>query len=158
MAGARRRQHVQPARCRRLAERERVGADPGIKERDLERAPGDRAALPDELVQALPGRRSVAVLVDVDPVRGTWRLAVDEDAEPRRGSLRFGSHDEMKITGVKTARDRAAGRVQHGGLFVYGPVSLQGPVTPRQQRGGVIELALAGHQAPGETRSSRCAR
>jgi hypothetical protein len=69
------------ARHSGLAERERVGLDGGIKEGDLESAVGDEAGLTNQLVQPMSPHRSVASIVDIDPMRRSRRLSVDEHAE-----------------------------------------------------------------------------
>ena len=55
-----------------LAEGERVALNARIEERDLERVLCDGATLPDELIQPLLGRCTVALDVDVAAVRPAW--------------------------------------------------------------------------------------
>ncbi len=63
------------------AERERERFHARAEELDYELTIGDEARLPDQLVQTLIDRGSVAVRVDFDSVSGARRLAVDEHPE-----------------------------------------------------------------------------
>jgi hypothetical protein len=59
---------ARPFQVAPLSEREHVGLDARVEERDVERVLADRSGLADELVQPLVRSRAVALLVDVDPV------------------------------------------------------------------------------------------
>src|SRR5918995_5890169 len=95
-----------------LAEGERVGLDLRIEEGNLEGAVGDGAGLPDELVQPLLGHRSVALVVNVDPMRRIRRLSVDEHAESHGRARYCRPHDQMKIASVEAVGDVPVGSVQ----------------------------------------------
>jgi hypothetical protein len=88
-----------------LAERETVGLGARGEEGDLERPVGDRSRLADQLVE--PWRsveRSVALLVDVEPVRVAGGRSVDEHAElAGRDSCRW-AHDEIDVTRMEAER------------------------------------------------------
>src|SRR2546428_4188980 len=86
---------------RQLAEGERVGLDTGSKERDLERAVGDRPPLANQLVQPLLGQRPVTLFVDVNAVRAAGRFSLDEHGERHGRASRRRSHDEMDVSGVE---------------------------------------------------------
>src|SRR5262247_2808238 len=68
----------------RSAERERECFDTSVEEFDRERSIGDRSLLADQLIEALIDDGAVAVLVDIEAVRGTWRLPIDRDAKAHR--------------------------------------------------------------------------
>src|SRR5258706_8834809 len=121
----------------RSAEGERVGLDVGVEEGDLEGAVGDGAGMADELVQPLFGHRSVALAVNIDPVRRIRRLPVEEHAESYGRARYARPHDQVKIAGVKAVRDLPAGLVQRGGLFLHCPVPGQGPVIESQRCRGL---------------------
>jgi hypothetical protein len=127
----------------RLAEGEREGLNAGVGVGDRDGAVGDRARLPDELVQPLLRRRRVALVVNIGPPRRTRRLPVDEHAKPEGRFRRRGSHDEIEVAGVEAASDLPAGSVQGRGLFSHGPVPGQRPLAPPQLRRDRIEVSLA---------------
>ena len=64
-----------------LAEGEGVGLNARVEEGDLEGVLADGATLADELVEPRFGDPAVAVVVDVDSVRGDRRLPVDAHAK-----------------------------------------------------------------------------
>ncbi len=92
-----------------LAEGECVDLSARVEKGDLEGAVGYGAGLTDELVQPLPGQRSVALVIDIGVVRRGRRLPVDAHAEPDRDVRRRRAHDQVKVAGVKTVRDLPAG-------------------------------------------------
>ena len=66
------------------AERERERLDAGVDEVDGEGSIDDRLRLSRQLIQPLLAQRSVAILVDVETVRGARWLTVDRHAETHR--------------------------------------------------------------------------
>ena len=123
--------------------------DAGVEEGDLVGAVGDGAGMADELVQPLVAHRSMALVVNIGPVRRTWRMPFEEHAESHGGAQHCRAHDQVKFAGVEAVRDLPAGLVQRGGLFLQRPVSGQGPVIDSQLRRDLIGvmLGLVGPQA-----------
>src|SRR5580704_11405525 len=76
-------------------ERKGVGLDPGIEKLDLERAIGNCAVLPNELVQTLSVDHALTVGVGVGAVICAWCRAVDGHAELDRLAVRGGTEHEM---------------------------------------------------------------
>jgi len=76
----------------------------------------------------------MALVVNIGPVRRTWRLSDDEHAESHGGAECCRTHDQVKIAGVERVRDLAVGLVERGGLFFHRPVPGQGPVIESQLR------------------------
>lgn len=68
---------AEPAEAFCLTERERVGLNAAIEERNLECVLNKAAALTDELMQPLFGSRAVAFVVNVESVRSA-RAAVHQ--------------------------------------------------------------------------------
>ena len=93
--------------------------------------------------------RAVALVVDVNAVRGARRLSIDEHAKSHGRSPRRRSHDEMKIAGVKAVRDPPVGLVQHGGLLPHRPLARQRPLIEPQPRGDGIDATLVQDRAAG---------
>src|SRR5271165_3780495 len=117
-----------------LAEREYVGLDARIEERDLKEAVGDGAPLADQLIQPLLGHYAATLVVDVESVRIDRGPAVDEDPESHSTSSRCRTHDEMKIARVESARDPPPGLVRGGGFPPDRPVAGDGPLIKAQLR------------------------
>src|SRR4051812_29348744 len=90
------------------AECERESLDARPQELDLELAFPDGSRLPDDLVEALFGHRTVALLVDVVSVRRAWRLSVDPHAECYGCSRFRRTHDEMNISSMEAVGDDPA--------------------------------------------------
>ena len=117
------------------AEGERVGLDAGIEKLDLERVVGDRAALPDQLVEPLSGHDALAVGIDIGAVAVAGRRAVDGDAEPHRLAVRPGPEHQMQVARVEAVDDAAALLVEDGVLRADRPVARQPPfVEPRRRQ------------------------
>jgi hypothetical protein len=91
------------------AEREIKRLDTRIQKLDLELPIHDRLLLSDELIHALPGGRSVALLVNIKAVRPARRPSVDGHTKSHWDSSRRRTHDEMHIAGVKSVRDSPTG-------------------------------------------------
>src|SRR5215471_11695925 len=96
------------------AERERIGLHARIEELDLERAVGDLAVLPHQLVEALAVDRTLAVGIGVGAVVGAGRLAVDGHAEADGLALGRRAEHEMEVAGVEAVDDAAALLVERG--------------------------------------------
>jgi hypothetical protein len=96
-----------------LPEREYIGFDPACEKGDLKGASIDRSELPDQLVKPRLDKRSVPLVVDVEPMGGSRRNAVEEHAERhgRIGGPR--SQDEVDVAGVEAERDPSAGLVEN---------------------------------------------
>ena len=73
------------------AERESVGLNARIEKFDFERAVGDRAVLPDELIQTLLVDDTLAVGVSVGAVISAGSFAVEGHAEPYRPAVGRGA-------------------------------------------------------------------
>ena len=73
------------------AERESVGLNARIEKFDFERAVGDRAVLPDELIQTLLVDDTLTVGVSVSAVIGAGSFAVEGHAEPYRPAVGRGA-------------------------------------------------------------------
>jgi hypothetical protein len=150
--GAHGRQGFQPGRwvvVTAPAEGEGVGLDARVEEGDLEGALADRARLADELVEPRFGDRAVALVVDVDAVRGARRLPVEPHAEPHGRPPCCRSHDQMEVAGVEAVGDPPVGSVQHDGLSVNRPVTSNGPMVEPQPRGDSVDLPRTQHRTVG---------
>src|SRR5262245_33484072 len=132
-----------------LTEGEGVRLDARLGEGDFEGAVGDRAALPDELVEPLVGGCAVALAVGVGSVGIVRWLPVDEHLESWGGSRCGRSHDEVKIARVEPVGNPPVGPVQRGGLFSHRPVPRQSPLVQSQLRRYGIDMALAGYRTTG---------
>src|ERR1700679_1658362 len=93
-------------------EGESVSLHAGVEEPDLERMVGDRAALPDELVEALPRHDAVARFIDIAAMVVAGRGAVDRDAKSHGLAVRTGPEHQVKIAGVEDVDDSAIALVE----------------------------------------------
>src|SRR5262249_46094596 len=119
------------------AEGESIGLHAGVEELDLEGPVRDRAALPDELVEPLPGHGSLAIGVDVGAMAVAGRGAVDGDAEAYRLAVRARSQDKMEVAGMKAIDDAAVLRIEDGMLAADGPVARQSPFVEARRPGRI---------------------
>src|SRR5262249_41004075 len=115
-------------------EGEGVGLDPGVEKADLEGAVRDRAALPDQLVESLPGHDTLAVGIDVRAVAGAGSRAVDGDAEADRLAVRRGPEHEMQVARVEAVDDAAVLAVEHRILLADRPAARQSPLVEPRRR------------------------
>src|SRR6516162_7547681 len=129
-----------------LPEREHVRLGAGLVERDLESPVAHLAVLPHELVQAPLLEQPVAVLVDIDAVRGAGSLAVDQHAEGNR-RVRSGRQYEMRVARVEAVGDAPAVPVEHNILPPDRPLAGEGPVVEPEALGELVAAAFVERSA-----------
>jgi hypothetical protein len=95
--------------CPGSTESERKSLYARIEKLDLELAISDGLRLSDQLIQPLLRNCAVTLVVYVNSVGSPRRLSIDAHTKTHGSSSRRRSHDEMKIAGVKTARDPPGG-------------------------------------------------
>ena len=79
------------------AEGEGVGLDARIEEADLERAIGNRAILPDKLIEPLPVHHTLAIGIDIGAMAVAGQCAVNRHAEANGIALLRGAENEVEI-------------------------------------------------------------
>src|SRR5205823_1716660 len=134
---------------RQSAEGECKSLHTRIEKLDLELSIGDRPLLADQLIQPLVGHRAVALFVDIGSMRSTGWLSIDEHTKTHGSPPRCGSHNEMKIAGVKAIGDPPVGLVQGGKRLLNRPVTRQSPIIEFQARWGNVDEWLAQYGATG---------
>jgi hypothetical protein len=101
---------------------------PRIEKLNLELPLGNGAWLSDQQIQPLFGDRAVSLIVNIDPVSRARRLAVNQNAKSHGSPRRRRAHYEVKIAGMETKRDSAAGLVQYGPLVPHRPIAGKRPM------------------------------
>src|SRR4051812_28484262 len=91
------------------AESEREDVDARIEEFDFELPLADRSRLTDQLVKTLLFDCTCALGVDIGAVRSAGRFPIDQHAETNRGASRSRAHHDMKVAGMESIQDPAAG-------------------------------------------------
>src|SRR5215475_4915893 len=126
--------------CCKSAEREAKNLRTGINKFDFKLAIDNRSGLPDQLVQTLCSHCADALFVNVESVSGARRLSVDQDAKLNGRSWFRGTHDKMKIAGMKTVHQAPVRLVQFGCVALYRPIAGQRPIIPAESRRHCINM------------------
>jgi hypothetical protein len=95
----------------------------GIEKPDLECVIGDRPALPDQLVQALPGHDALAVGIDIGAMAVARWHAVNRDAEPYGLAVCCGAENEVEIPGMEPVDDAALLAIEDRALLADRPIA-----------------------------------
>src|SRR5262249_14358793 len=104
------------------------------KKLDFELSISNGLRLSDQLIEALFGDRTVALLVDVNSVRPAWRLSVDPHTKPHGSPGSGRAHHEMTIARMTAINDSPIGLAQRGGAFLQSPVAGKHPIIQAQPR------------------------
>ena len=120
---------------------ERVGLGAGIEKADLERAVGDRAVLPDQLIKPLPVHDALAVGIHIGAMAVAGHFAVNRDPESDGLAICRAEH-EVEIASVKPVDDAAVLAVEARPLIADRPISGQAPLVELRLAGGVDMRAV----------------
>ena len=129
------------------AKREAKNLNVRIQKFNFKLAIDDWSRLPDQLVQALPGHRAEALIVNIYSVCRAGRLSIDQHAKFHGRPWRRGTHDEMKVARVKAIRDATVRLIHFDGVALYRPIPGHRPIVQAQLRGHLIHLGLVADRA-----------
>src|SRR5918999_5601009 len=124
------------------AEGKAIRLDAGFEELDLADALGDRALLPNQLVEALLVHCTASRIVDVHAMRGTGRLAVEAHAHLHRAPAHGRPHHEVHVPGMEPNGDAPVGVIQHRGMLGDRPVPDRHPLVEPEPQGLRIRVGL----------------
>ena len=130
------------------AEGEHVCLDTGCEEGDLERAVCDGSRLAYQLIEALLGDDSAAVVVGVESMSVAGRFTIDEYVERHGSTSRTRSHDEVDVAGVEAKEDSPTSAVEYARPTFESPIPCKSPMVHVQPVGrgigvGQVEDCIA---------------
>src|SRR3954465_12019642 len=102
----------------------------GVEKLDFKLSIGDRAGLPDQLIEPLLGKGAVPRLAPVTAMRCAGRLSIEPHTKAYRRTESCRAHDEIYVATGETVNDGTIRLVERDRLALYRPVARQRPLVP----------------------------